>query len=267
MIRDNSSSNNAIFAFIESNMGVSRAAKLIDYVETGENDDLYSNDRYNSFPLFSIVYNEFALMFFFSVYISRRYNEMYIEFKGVSQKAAGKYVPEMLKGIYAISLNNTESELKEYLEEIFIPHLHIVLKNTEYDFNNSEVLSFISDGEITPFLYIDKWKFIEKKKMGIRPLRNFLQDEIDNLFENRDMTDLYSQDYKVIEFELYRGSSEKYVYIKSNYPNNSYIWGIRTDNWETFVAFLRHNRRTCIEVNYPHLTLSAFEAGACKSSS
>ena len=58
MIRDNSSSNNAIFAFIESNMGVSRAAKLIDYVETSKNDDLHSNDKYNSFPLFSIAYEE-----------------------------------------------------------------------------------------------------------------------------------------------------------------------------------------------------------------
>ena len=40
MIRDNNSSNDAIFAFIESNMGVSRAAKLIDCVENGGNDDL-----------------------------------------------------------------------------------------------------------------------------------------------------------------------------------------------------------------------------------
>ena len=248
MIRDNSSSNNAIFAFIESNMGVSRAAKLIDYVETGENDDLYSNDRYNSFALFSIVYNEFALMFFFSIYISKRYNEMYIEFKGVSQKAAGKYVPEMLKGIYAISLNNTESELKEYLEEIFISHLHIVLKDTEYAFNDSDVLSFVSDGEIAPFLYIDKWKFIEKKKIGVRTLRNFLQDEIDNLFENRNMADLYTSDYRVIEFDLYRGSSEKYVYIKSNYPNNSYVWGIPTKIYVYFFMYLLNNQEVYKEL-------------------
>ena len=82
----------------------------------------------------------------------------------------------------------------------------------------------------------------------MRTLRNFLQDEIDNLFENRNMADLYTSDYRVIEFDLYRGSSEKYVYIKSNYPNNSYVWGIPTDSWETFVTFLQSDRRICIEM-------------------
>ena len=129
MVLDNSF-DDIVFSFVENSMNVSCAAKLIEdkYAILDRNNQ--ANNKHNSFPLFAIVCDNLILMFFFKFYISKQNNEMYLEFEGISQKNASKYVSILYNGIATVSLNNAKEEIEKYLIDEYIPYTKEILKNT-----------------------------------------------------------------------------------------------------------------------------------------
>ena len=110
MVSDNSF-DDTVFSFMDISFNELSAAKLVEDKYVVFNYNSQANDKYNSFPLFATLYKNFILMFFFKIYISKQYNKMYLEFKGVSQNTASTYVPALYNGIETISLNNAKDEI------------------------------------------------------------------------------------------------------------------------------------------------------------
>lgn len=233
MALDNSF-DDTIFSFVENSMNMSCAGKLVEDKLAIFDCNSQINDKYNSFPLFGILYEHFILMFFFKVYISKQYNKMYLEFKGVSQKSVSTYVPLLNNGIATISLDNVKEDIENYLQDEFILHAKYIFKDTSYEFDESRVITLPNSKEILPFLDMGKWQLIDKKKIAMRPLASFIHYEIEIKKVKSTIPIIRASEYKIIEFEIYKNSSKEYVYIISN----GFIWGVPIDRYNYFLTYL-----------------------------
>lgn len=232
MVSDNSF-DDIMFSFMDISFNELSAAKLVEdkYVVFDYNSQV--NDKYNSFPLFATLYKDFILMFFFKIYISKQNNELYLEFKGVSQKTASIYVPALYDGIVTISLNNTKNEIYDYLINKYMPYVRQVLQNTSYEFEENKAVTLLNSKDFAPFLDIEKWQFIDKKKIAIRPLASFSYYEAEIKKVRNNLPIIRIPEYKIIEFYVYKSTNSEFVYIVSE----EHIWGVPIDRYNYFLTY------------------------------
>lgn len=225
--------DDTIFTLMVNSINVSCAAKLVEdkYAIFSRNSSV--SEEHNSFPLFAILYKDFILMFFFKIYISKQNNELYLEFKGISQKTASIYVPALYDGIVTISLNNTKNEIYDYLINKYMPYVRQVLQNTSYEFKENKAVTLLNSKDFAPFLDIEKWQFIDKKKIAIRPLASFSYYEAEIKKVKNNLPIIRIPEYKIIEFYVYKSTNSEFVYI----VNEEHIWGVPIDRYNYFLTY------------------------------
>ena len=238
MVSDNSF-DDTIFSFMDISFNELSAAKLVEDKYVVFNYNSQANDKYNSFPLFATLYKDFILMFFFKIYISKQYNKMYLEFKGVSQNTASTYVPTLYNGIETISLNNAKDEIYDYLINEYMPHAKQILQNTVYEFEENKAVTLLNSKWVAPFLDMGKWQFIDKKKIGVRPPAPFSYYEAELRKAKNTIPIIRVSEYKIIDFEVYKGFDNDYVYIISK----GYIWGVTLERYNYFLTYLSKEQK------------------------
>ena len=243
MVSDNSF-DDTIFSFMDISFNELSAAKLVEDKYVIFNYNSQANDKYNSFPLFATLYKDFILMFFFKIYISKQNNELYLEFKGVSQNTASAYAPALYNGIATISLNNTKDKIYDYLINKYMPYAKQILQNTVYEFEENKAVTLLNSKEVAPFLDIEKWQFIDKKKIAIRPPAPFLYYETELKKAKSTIPIIRASEYKIVDFEVYKGFSNDYVYIISK----GYVWGVTLERYNYFLTYLLKKQKIYIEL-------------------
>lgn len=249
MFPDNSF-DDTIFTFLDGSMCAPYAAKLVNNIDSIATYKSVVNDKYNNFPLLSIVYDNFALIFFFKVYINLQFNEMYIEFNGISHKDAEEFVHMFYDGVHTISLDNARKELKKYIYGQFLGLAHIMFKDTQFEFEDNQLFGFLRYGDIVPFLNLDKLTLVSKKKIAMRPIKTFVRDELERLVEtqSKNVPIIHNPEYKIIEFNVYKNSTENNVYIINNDPIHRFIWGMPAAYYSNFKEYLSNKYKIYREV-------------------
>ena len=231
--------DDTIFTLMVNSINVSCAAKLVEGKYAIFSRSSSVSEEHNSFPLFAILYKDFILMFFFKIYISKQNNELYLEFKGISQKTASIYVPALYDGIVTISLNNTKNEIYDYLINKYMPYVRQVLQNTSYEFKENKAVTLLNSKWVAPFLDMGKWQFIDKKKIGVRPPAPFSYYEAELRKAKNTIPIIRASEYKIIDFEVYKGFDNDYVYIISK----GYIWGVILERYNYFLTYLSKEQK------------------------